>query len=102
MGEGGKHDHGSQTKVLHFLLSVGIRNARTGRLTESPFLGHNPTTHCFGRKEIGITQQKRGKGKANGEVATVVLLAPPPKKKKKELNLPKAELSCPSIPTASP
>lgn len=77
-----KHDHGSQTKVLHFLLSAGIRNARTGRLTESPFLGHNPTTHCFGRKEIGITQQERGKEKANGEVATVVLLAPPPKKKK--------------------
>lgn len=36
-----------------------------------------------------------------GEIATIVLLAPLAKKKK-ELNLPKAELSCPSIPTASP
>ena len=37
-----------------------------------------------------------------GEIATIVLLDPPAKKKKKELNLPKAELGCPSIPTASP
>lgn len=39
-GWGGKHnDYGSQNKVCPFLLTAGIRNARMGRLTESPFLG---------------------------------------------------------------
>ena len=67
--DGGKkhNDHGSQNKVLPFLLTAGIRNASTGRLTDSPFLGHNPTTHCFGRKEIGIKEQGKGRKKANEE-----------------------------------
>lgn len=54
-----------KTKLLPFLLTAGIRNARTGRLTESPLLGLNPTTHCFGRKETGIAGQRKGRKNAN-------------------------------------
>ena len=46
-------------------------------------------------------KKEKGKGKAIGENCHNWAPAPPAKKKK-ELTLPKAEPSCPSIPTAFP
>lgn len=40
---GGHHDHGTQNKLLPFLLTSGIKKCKNWKSNREPFLDHNPT-----------------------------------------------------------
>lgn len=62
------NDYGLQCKVLPFLLTSGVKKkCKNWKINREPFLDHKSTTHCFGRKEIGIGGQGKGRKKATGK-----------------------------------
>lgn len=71
--DGGKrhNDYDSQCKVFPFLLTPGIKKkkkkSKNWKIHREHLLGHNRTTHCFGRKEIEIGGEGKRRKKANGK-----------------------------------